>query len=97
MCEDTALSRNALDLWGAFHDGHNITPDGVWASIRGSGGEAARACRMFFERMLRAIPAIFAYGKLICADGREVLFNWSYQPIWQRSGPGKTATEADPE
>lgn len=24
------------------------------------------------------------YGKWTCADGREVLFNREYQPIWQR-------------
>lgn len=26
------------------------------------------------------------YGIWICADGREVLFNRYYQPIWQRRG-----------
>ena len=27
---------------------------------------------------------VLPYGKWTCADGREVLFNRRYQPIWQR-------------
>ena len=38
---------------------------------------------------------IFPYGKWTCADGREVLFNRYYNPIWSRS-PNGTVTEADP-
>jgi hypothetical protein len=34
------------------------------------------------------------YGKWRCADGREVLFNRGYTPIWQRY-PGKPAERAD--
>ncbi len=30
-----------------------------------------------------------------CADGRQVLFNRDYRPIWQRY-PGKAAEKADP-
>ena len=36
------------------------------------------------------------YGKWICADGREVLFNRFYEPIWERP-PGGSARRADPE
>jgi hypothetical protein len=36
------------------------------------------------------------YGKWTCADGREVLFNRAYKPIWQRS-PDGLVTRADPE
>lgn len=35
------------------------------------------------------------YGRWTCADGREVLFNRFYEPIYQRL-PGKKACEADP-
>lgn len=34
------------------------------------------------------------YGMWTCADGREVLFNREYCPIWQRY-PGKPAEKAD--
>ncbi len=30
--------------------------------------------------------AVLPYGKWTCADGREVLFNRGYKPIWQRLG-----------
>jgi len=36
------------------------------------------------------------YGRWICADGREVLFDRRYLPIWQR-GPGALASLADPK
>ena len=36
------------------------------------------------------------YGKWTCADGREVLFNRGYRPIWQRY-PGQPAEPADPD
>lgn len=36
------------------------------------------------------------YGRWTCPDGREVLFDRWYQPIWQRM-PGETATAADRE
>ena len=35
------------------------------------------------------------YGKWTCADGREVLFNRFYEPLWQRTVDG-TITRADP-
>lgn len=37
----------------------------------------------------------FPYGKWTCADGREVLFNRDYCPIWQRR-PGQPARPAYP-
>jgi hypothetical protein len=36
------------------------------------------------------------YGKWTCADGRQVLFNRAYRPIWERS-PGQPAKPADVE
>lgn len=47
-----------------------------------------------------APPRVFArmkylpYGAWRCRDGREVLFNRFYQPIWQRR-PGGPVEEAD--
>jgi hypothetical protein len=35
------------------------------------------------------------YGLWTCADGREVLFNRAYEPIWERIHNGP-ATAADP-
>jgi hypothetical protein len=35
------------------------------------------------------------YGMWTCEDGREVLFNRFYKPIWQRL-PGKPPQPADP-
>jgi hypothetical protein len=35
------------------------------------------------------------YGMWTCADGREVLYNRDYHPIWQRR-PGKAAEKANP-
>lgn len=34
------------------------------------------------------------YGKWVCDDGREVLFNRDYQPIYERR-PGRASREAD--
>ena len=31
------------------------------------------------------------YGKWTCADGREVLFNRDYKPIWQRTADGRVS------
>jgi hypothetical protein len=31
---------------------------------------------------------ILPYGKWTCEDGREVLFNRYYKPIWQRAADG---------
>jgi hypothetical protein len=28
--------------------------------------------------------ALFPYGRWTCADGREVLFNRLYEPLWER-------------
>jgi hypothetical protein len=36
------------------------------------------------------------YGIWTCADGRQVLFNRRYQPMWQRM-PGEQASEANPD
>jgi hypothetical protein len=35
------------------------------------------------------------YGLWVCGDGREVLYNRGYEPIWQRL-PGGTPTMVDP-
>jgi hypothetical protein len=44
------------------------------------------------QEVRRALP----YGVWVCADGRQVLFNRDYLPIWQRRGIGHYGTEADP-
>jgi hypothetical protein len=36
------------------------------------------------------------YGKWTCGDGKEVLFNRDFQPIWDRL-PGEAARPADPD
>jgi hypothetical protein len=55
-----------------------------------SGGRVYYASRRECELRER-LP----YGMWTCEDGREVLFNRWYQPIWERY-PGKLATAADP-
>lgn len=39
------------------------------------------------EDMKRDLP----YGIWVCEDGREILFNRRYKPIWQRSPEGKVS------
>jgi hypothetical protein len=59
------------------------------AKLPTSGGRICYASRR--EREMRErLP----YGILACDDGREVLFNRWYQPIWERR-PGEPAVEAD--
>jgi hypothetical protein len=36
------------------------------------------------QAKIRALRSYLPYGKWTCADGREVLFNRAYKPIWQR-------------
>ncbi len=31
---------------------------------------------------------VLPYGCWVCEDGRQVLFNRRYQPLWQRQGAG---------
>jgi hypothetical protein len=38
--------------------------------------------------------SVLPYGKWTCADGREVLFNRFYGPIWQRSDGLTTAADS---
>lgn len=45
---------------------------------------------------LRRLRHRMPYGKWTCADGREVLFNRDYKPIWQKM-PGQPAEAADAE
>src|SRR5215468_6698717 len=44
-----------------------------------------------FDRVRITLP----YGLWTCPDGREVLFNRDYAPIWERL-PGEPARRADP-
>ena len=44
----------------------------------------------------RTDPAPEPYGAYVCADGRQVLYDRHYKPIWQRR-PGQPATVADSE
>jgi hypothetical protein len=43
------------------------------------------------EELRRLLP----YGMWTCEDGRQVLFDRRYRPLWQRR-PGQRATVADP-
>jgi hypothetical protein len=54
------------------------------------GGREFRGARSEFWAQA-ALP----YGAWTCADGRRVLFNWRYEPIWQCTGDGAVA-RADP-
>src|SRR5262249_58294574 len=92
-----------------FQDGNRVLPRGSRASAtkgrlempqmhatrpewynRHSRGKR-RPPRNRKERMRAALP----YGIWTCADGRQVLFNRFYDPIWSRY-PGQPATAADP-
>src|SRR4051794_22586250 len=50
-----------------------------------------RRGREAFAREKLALP----YGRWTCADGRQVLFNRKYRPIWQRR-PGGAVERANP-
>ena len=60
-------------------------------------GTRTRAPAKVQLRMSRdaALREELPYGVWICADGREVLFNRSYTPIWERR-PGERARRANP-
>lgn len=45
---------------------------------------------------IRPLRHELPYGRWLCADGREVLFNRDYKPIWHRR-PGEIAKRADPD
>ena len=49
----------------------------------------------FGTRSLFVRKCYLPYGMWTCADGREVLFNRFYEPIWQRY-KGAPAERADP-
>jgi hypothetical protein len=53
-------------------------------------GELAAARR-------RAMRLLFPYGIWECGDGRQVLFNRAYMPIWQRARAGAAAEPANPD
>ena len=53
---------------------------------------SSRITRRAREEQIRVT---MPYGIWHCADGREVLFNRRYQPLWSRR-PGEAAVEADP-
>jgi hypothetical protein len=52
--------------------------------------------RKLSERRIEYMKAVLPYGMWTCADGRQVLFNRRYKPIWQRY-PGHPATVAEVE
>jgi hypothetical protein len=41
-----------------------------------------------FEQITPPMRVALPYGMWTCADGREVLFNRNYDPIWGRRGKG---------
>ena len=47
------------------------------------------------EIVTNALRLEMPFGKWTCADGREVLFNRHYFPIWEKC-PGTPAAPADP-
>ncbi len=74
-----------------------IEGDNIYA--RTEGGEVlAHADEVKLSRnrkpLLRdALP----YVMFVCADGREVLANRDYMPLWTRAGPGHIARRARPD
>jgi hypothetical protein len=58
-------------------------------STRPKGSEITCSRKVFIRY---ALP----YGQWLCADGREVLFDRKYVPIYQRY-PGQLPTPADPK
>ncbi len=72
-------------------------------SVETDAGDCAKVMRYEVTVMrtppttpLRRLRFRMPYGKWTCEDGREVLFNRNYKPIWQRM-PGQSAEPADPE
>jgi hypothetical protein len=53
--------------------------------------EPRRVTLAAIEQMLETLP----YGRYVASDGREILFNRSYHPIWERL-PDGTVQRADP-
>lgn len=58
--------------------------------------EFEKFCKKFKNTRVAELQHRLPYGMWTCSDGREVLFNRSYQPIWERY-PGKPAKIANPE
>ena len=44
----------------------------------------------------RVAPAQWPYGVWSCADGRQVMFNRRYRPMFERDNPDAPAHPADP-
>ena len=55
------------------------------------GGRKYYGPRSVFRRR-----AFYPYGQWICADGRQILFNRNYEPIWTRKCEGAPAERTDP-
>jgi hypothetical protein len=53
----------------------------TWQAV---GAEPRRITLAAIEQMLEVLP----YGRYIASDGREILFNRSYRPIWERLPDG---------
>jgi hypothetical protein len=103
-----AGTRDAADCDAQQLGNHN-TPPAAWPQAARSHARdcaapirAARVCGYTIppeprrvtladiETMLTVLP----YGMWTCADGREILFNRNYRPIWQRLPEG-TVQHAD--
>jgi hypothetical protein len=54
-------------------------------------GEPHRPTHSDIEKMVASLP----YGQWVCADGRVVIFNRRYSPLWERL-PDGTVQRADP-
>lgn len=57
--------------------------------------DAAKAVPRARGKRREWMRAVLPYGLWTCEDGREVLFNRRYEPIWQRR-VGAVAEAADP-
>jgi hypothetical protein len=93
------FKRNPLGLRNRFAE--VISDECGSLRVRTEGGEACcvrhevAVCRSPSSRTLRPLRQTLPYGKWTCDDGREVLFNRDYKPMWQRL-PHQQAESADP-
>jgi hypothetical protein len=59
---------------------------------RSPGGRDFLGARQIFVRW-----AFFPYGTCLTSEGRQILFNRFYEPIWQRQAPDGAVEPADPK
>ena len=57
--------------------------------------ESRERAKVVAGRVWRANRHFLPYGYWVCANGREVLFDRQYRPLFERARPGATAVIAD--